>query len=156
MISEKIITFLVNRAWQVAEENNNFIALRPPEVFNVNNDFRIHIPRQLDRIDSERFIENILEIVADFYDLTIDDLNVVLKNENTVMKVRVYDDQTEEGKMPLTRFEELVEKVRSILSDTASFVIDRSVTSTRVPEEVSRYLNLCNFMQTEKYRLFIS
>lgn len=150
MISEKIITFLVNRAWQVAEETNNFIALRPPEVFNVNNDFRIHIPKQLDRIDSERFIENILEIVADFYDLTIDDLNVVLKNENTVMKVRVYDDQTEEGKMPLTRFEELVEKVRSILSDTASFVIDRSVTSTRVPEEVSRYLNLCNFMQTEK------
>lgn len=150
MISEKIITFIVNRAWQVAEETNNFIALRPPEVFNVNNDFRIHIPRQSDKIDSERFIENILEIVADFYDLTIDDLNVVLKNENTVMKVRVYDDQTEEGKMPLTRFEELVEKVRSILSDTASFVIDRSVTSTRVPEEVSRYLNLCNFMQTEK------
>jgi hypothetical protein len=67
-----------------------------------------------------------------------------------VLKVRVYDDQTQEGRMPLTRFEELVQKIRNILSDTASFVIDRSVTSIRVPEEVSRYLNLCNFMQTEK------
>lgn len=150
MITEKIISFLINRTWQVSEETEAFISLRPPMEFHLNDDFRLHIPRQINKIDSERFIGNILEIVADFYDLTLDDLNVVLKNENTVLKVRVYDDQTEQGKMPLTRFEELVEKIRFILSDTASFVIDRSVTSTRVPEEVSRYLNLCKFMQTEK------
>lgn len=150
MIIDKIISFLINRTWQVSEETEVFISLRPPIEFHLNDDFRLHIPRQINKIDSERFIGNILEIIADFYDLTLDDLNVVLKNENTVLKVRIYDDQTEQGKMPLTRFEELVEKIRFILSDTASFVIDRSVTSTRVPEEVSRYLNLCNFMQTEK------
>lgn len=150
MLTDNIISFLVNRLWYISEETDRFVALRPPEVFNVNDDFRIHIPKQTNKVDSERFVENILEIVADFYDLTVDDLNVVLKNESTVLKVRVYDDQTEEGRMPLTRFEELVERVRSILSDTASFVIDRSVTSTRVPGEVSRYLSLCNFMQTEK------
>lgn len=150
MITDKILSFLINRTWQVSEETEAFISLRPPIEFHLNDDFRLHIPKQINKIDSERFIGNILEIIADFYDLTIDDLNVVLKNDNTVLKVRVYDDQTEQGRMPLTRFEELVEKIRFILSDTASFVIDRSVTSTRVPEEVSRYLNLCNFMQTEK------
>lgn len=150
MITDKIISFLTNRTWQVSEEAETFIALTPPNEFNLQEDFRLHIPRQTNKIDSDRFISNILEIIADFYDLTIDDLNVVLKNENTVLKVRVYDDKTEQGRMPLNRFEELIEKIRFILSDTASFVIDRSVTSTRVPEEVSRYLNLCNFMQTEK------
>jgi len=150
MIINKIISFLINRKWQVSEETEAFFSLRSPVEFHLNDDFRLHIPRQINKIDSDRFIGNILEIIADFYDLTLDDLNVILKNENTVLKVRVYDNQTEQGKMPLTRFEELVEKIRFILSDTASFVIDRSVTSTRVPEEVSRYLNLCNFMQTEK------
>lgn len=150
MITDKILAFLINRTWQISGETETFISLRPPNEFNLNDEFKLHIPRQINKIDSERFIENILEIIADFYDLTIDDLNVVLKNENTVLKIRVYDDQTEQGRMPLTRFEELVEKIRFILSDTASFVIDRSVTSTRVPEEVSRYLSLCNFMQTEK------
>lgn len=50
----------------------------------------------------------------------------------------------------MTRFEELVDRIKQILSDTASFVIDQSVTSTRTPEEVTRYLKLCNFMQTER------
>lgn len=150
MITEKIISFLTNRTWQLSDQTDTFISLMPPAEFHLNDDFRLHIPRQIDRIDSDRFLANILEIIANFYDLTIDDLNVVLKNENTVLKIRVYDEQTEQGRIPLTRFEELVERIRFILSDTASFVIDKSVTSTRVPEEVSRYLNLCNFMQTEK------
>jgi len=150
MIINKIISFLINRGWEIANRSDSFISLKAPHEFELDNEFKLHIPRQTNKIDSERFIDNILEIIADFYSLTIDDLSVILKNENTVLKIRIYDVETEEGKIPLTRFEELIEKIRFILSDTASFVIDRSVTSTRIPEEVSRYLNLCNFMQTEK------
>jgi len=150
MIVERIKSFLLNRTWQVSEETESFISLSPSPEFNIQDGFKLYIPKQNNSIDLERFTSNILEIIADFYDLTFDDLNVILKNENTVLKVRVYDDQTEQGKMPLKRFEELIEKIKFILSDTASFVIDKSVTSTRVPEEVSKYLNLCNFMQTEK------
>ncbi|QYJ69109.1 hypothetical protein [Flavobacterium litorale] len=150
MITQKIISFLINRDWKPLQEENGFISLKPPKEFNLEDNFNLYIPIDVDKVDTSRFINNILGIVADFYDLSIDDLDVILEKENTVFKVRVYDGQTEEGRIPLTRFEELVEKVRFILSDTASFVIDRSVTSTRVPEEVNRYLNLCNFMQTEK------
>ncbi len=150
MILDNITTFLLKRRWHFYKMSNTFISFTPPEEFNLNDDFKLHIPREISKVDSENFIGNIIEIIADLYELTIDDLNVILKNENTVLKVRVYDNQTEDGRMPLTRFEELVEKIRLILADTASFVINKSVTSTRVPEEVSRYLNLCNFMQTEK------
>lgn len=150
MITDKILAFLSNRNWQFSEQTDTFTTMSPPLSFQLNDDFKLYIPRQVNKIDSERFIENIFEIIADFYDLSIDDLNIILKNENTVLKIRVYDDETNQGRMPLTRFEELIEKIKFILSDTASFVIDKSVTSTRIPEEVSRYLNLCNFMQTEK------
>ncbi|WP_438423208.1 hypothetical protein [Aquimarina macrocephali] len=150
MINENIISFLINRDWQVFNENSSFIELSPPEEFQLKDEFKLHVPKNLDKVDTNNFIDNILDIVGEFYSLSVDDLNILLKQENTVFKVRVYDKQTEEGKIPLGRFEELVDRIRSILSGTASFVIDKSVISTKTPEEVSRYLNLCNFMQTEK------
>ncbi|MCW3076115.1 MAG: hypothetical protein JWO32_724 [Bacteroidetes bacterium] len=150
MITEKIILFLVNREWAVVSENQNFLEVKPPAAFGLADDFRIHVPKAIDKNDSQSFINNIIEIIAEFYFLTPDDLNIILKNENTIFKIRVYDELTGEGRISLNRFESLIEKIKSILTDTASFVIDKSVTSTRVPEEVSRYINLCNFLQTEK------
>jgi len=150
MITERIIAFLLNRSWQIAGEKGNFIEVVPPVDLNLPDDFRLHIPLTIGKTDSKVFVDNLINIISDFYLLTPDDLDIILEKENTVLKVRIYDEHTEEGKISLTRFEGLLEKIKTILSDTASFVIDRSVTSTRVPEEVSRYLNLCNFLQTEK------
>ena len=87
MITQKILVFLTNRTWQVSQETDTFISLRPPLEFHLDDDFRLHIPRQVNKIDSERFIENILEIIADFYDLTIDDLNRVLIFKNNVQVI---------------------------------------------------------------------
>jgi hypothetical protein len=150
MINDNIISFLTNRDWQISSQNHQFIELFPPAQFNLPENFRLHIPTILDKIDSSIFINNILEIVSEFYSLTVEDLNVLLKNESTVLKIRIHDEKTVDGQISLTRFDDVVDSIRSILRDTASFVIDKSVTSTRVPEEVSKYLNLCNFMQTEK------
>lgn len=141
---------MTNRAWLVTGEKGDFYELTAPADLNLPEQYRLHIPKSINKSDSSNFIDNLIEIVADFYSLTKDDLGIILKKENTILKVRIYDEFTEEGKIGLTRFEGLIEKIKTILSDTASFVIDKSVTSTRVPEEVSRYLNLCNFLQTEK------
>ena len=150
MINDNIISFLTNRAWNISGQNNQFMELVPPTEFSLPENFRLHIPRVLDKVDSNIFINNILEILSEFYSLSIEDLNVLLKNESTVLKIRINDEKTSDGKISLTRFDDVVDSIRSILRDTASFVIDKSVTSSRVPDEVSRYLNLCNFMQTEK------
>jgi len=150
MIIDNIIIFLVKRGWVVSNETEKFIELSPPTEFDIQEGFSIHVPRDTNKIDFQAYIDNLLEIISDFYSLSFDDLSVLLKADNAVLKVRVYDNQTKEGKIPLNRFEVLIEKVKQILTDTASFVIDKSVTSTRVPEEVSQYINLCNFMQTEK------
>lgn len=147
---DNIITFLLSRGWDIVNKTQKFIELLPPKEFEINEDFRLHVPVDIDRSDADKFIENLLEIISDFYSLTVDDLGVLVKVDNSILKVRLFDKETEEGKIPLTRFEELVDRIKQILSDTASFVIDKSVTATRTPEEVARYLKLCNFMQTEK------
>ena len=147
---DNIITFLVSRGWDVVNQSAKFIELSPPDEFEINEDFRIYVPVNIEKVDADEFIENLLEIISDFYSLTVDDLSVLVKADNSVLKVRLFDKETEEGKISLTRFVELVDRIKQILSDTASFVIDQSVTSTRTPDEVARYLRLCNFMQTEK------
>lgn len=146
---DRILGFLQSRSWQLLDLNGKFFELIPPAELNLPEDFKLHIPASTTS-DSHIFIDNLLEIISGFYSLTKDDLNIILKDENTILKVRIYDEHTQGGKIALLRFEGLIEKIKAILSDTASFVIDKSVTSTRVPQEVHRYLNLCNFLQTEK------
>lgn len=150
MLNEKIISFLINRGWIQAAQSAKFVELRPPQEFNIDQNFRVSVPIDLNKIDIKPYTENLLSIIADFYSLSIDDLSLILEKENTILKVRVYDDKTKDGKISFNRFEELIDKLKAILTDTASFVIDKSVTSLRVPEEAHKYINLCNFLQTEK------
>lgn len=150
MILEKIKSFLVNRGWIVTTQSSKFTELLPPSVLDLPEDYKIFLPNDTNKVDINAFLNNLFEIIADLYDLTIDDLDVVLKHNNTVLKVRIYDEYTEGGKISFTRFEGLIERMRNILSDTASFVIDKNMMATRIPSEVNRYLNFCNFMQTEK------
>lgn len=150
MLNEKIISFLTNRGWVQTRQSSKFVELRPPQEFNIDEHFRVSVPIDLNKVDIKAYTENLITIIADFYSLSSDDISIILEKENTILKVRVYDEKTTEGKISFNRFEELIDKLKSILTDTASFVIDKSVTSLRTPEEAYKYLNLCNFLQTEK------
>lgn len=149
MIIDNIITFLSNRGWETSEINNAY-KIVPPEDFLFESDYAIYLPKSSDKIDIKPYTDNILNILSDLYMLSKDDLSVILKENDTVFRVRVYDEQTESGKISLNRFEELIERIKSILSDTASFVINKSINSSKIPNEAKKYINLCNFMQTEK------
>lgn len=54
MIVENIISFLNNRDWYVSGENQNFIEMSAPDVFNLPQNFRIHIPKIINKSDSEK------------------------------------------------------------------------------------------------------
>lgn len=149
MINNNIILFLTNRAWVIGGEDNSFIGLRPPIEFQLPDDYLLYIPKSLEKVDSNVYINNVLNIISDFYSLSLEDLNTLINNEDSILKVRVYDEETEGGMMPLNRFEQFIENIRAILRDTASFVIHKNVLGKQEPHEVSRYLNKCNFMQTE-------
>lgn len=149
MIINNIITFLSSRGWEASETNDTYKII-PPDNFLFESDYAIYLPKTSNKVDIKPYTDNIINILSDLYELSKDDLTVILKDNNTVFRVRVYDDQTETGKISLNRFEELIERIRLILSDTASFVINKSINSTTFPNEAKKYINLCNFMQTEK------
>ncbi|MDM1409023.1 hypothetical protein [Myroides sp. DF42-4-2] len=149
MINDNIILFLRNRSWTINNGNDVYYKAIPPAIFNFDDDFSILIPKNIEKIDFNNFITNTIEILSDLYDLNIDDLVTILAKQNSVLKVRIDDSRTEKGKISLNRFEELVEKIKLILTDTASFVIDKNVFSSKIPDEAKKYVNMCNFMQTE-------
>ena len=150
MIQEKIISFLTNRGWVAIENNAKLTTFIPPANFYLPEGFTISIPTSSDFIDFTQFIDNTLGIIGSLYEYSKDELNLMLDKEQTIFSIRIYDDKTKDGRISLTRFEQVLERVKGILLDTASFVIDKNALSFRVPPEAQRYLNLCEFIETQK------
>jgi len=150
MITDRIINFLRNRGWQVARENDQSVYLSPPTEFNLPQEYSLIVPRSTEQIDFKRHYDNLLEIFSDFYNLSKQDLDALLDEADTILKVRIHDEATSDGKINFVRFEGFIERLKAIITDTASFVIDKNLTSTRTPAEAQRYLNKCHFLQTEK------
>lgn len=150
MIVRSIISFLLNRNWQIAREDERAVELIPPANFELPGEYRLIVPTTTDRVDFDKYYANLLQIFSDFYQLNKEDLDLILGKEDTILKVRIYDGETNNGKIGFLRFEGIIERLKAILTDTVSFVIDKNVTSTRVPQEAYKYLNKCHFLQTEK------
>lgn len=150
MIREKIISFLTNRNWLVAGDNAKFTNYRPPADLQLPEGFTISIPNSNNFQDFLQFIDNTLEIIGTLYNYSIEELKLMLDKEQSIFTIRIYDEKTKDGRISLTRFEQVIERIKGILLDTASFVIDKNPLSFRVPPEALKYLNLCEFIETQK------
>lgn len=149
MVLDNIVSFLTNRGWVENGRTEKFLLYLAPLDLGIEESFNVYIPQSFDNYGFDSYLKNVYQTLSDIYDLRLDDLQAIFDDDNSVLKIRVFDEEVEGGKITLRRFDSLIEKMTDILSDTASFVIDRDLTSSRVPKEVNRYLEKCNFMQTE-------
>lgn len=149
MVTDRIIQFLTSRGWGVVRENGPFLYLSPPHEAGLPEDYSLIVPKTTDHADFAKYYSTLLQIFSDFYDVTKQALDLMLGRDETILKVRIHDETTSDGKINFVRFEGFIERLKAIITDTASFVIDQNLTSTRVPAEAQRYINKCNFLQTE-------
>ncbi|WP_341834855.1 hypothetical protein WJU16_18095 [Chitinophaga pollutisoli] len=150
MLHENIAAFLLNRNWVASDRNEKFTKYSPPRDLGLPDNYVISVPINNNHVDFSVFTRNILDILGSIYNLSLDELVLIIEQEQTIFSIRIYDENTRDGKISLSRFDEVLERIKSILLDTASFVIDKNSTSTRVPPEANRYLNLCEFIETQK------
>jgi hypothetical protein len=150
MNTEATIEFLKQRGWIVSSEKSEYSVLKAPPEFQFKKEFTIRIPLNKSYPDYKIYTEKVISIISQLYNLTEDDLIAILEDKSSIFKIKINDESVTEGKIAFTKFEEIIEKTKNILSDTASFVIHKSYTQTKASKEVKRYLRLCNFMQTEK------
>ncbi len=149
MIHLKIQKYLETKGWNKVSENHKFIEMKPPPVMCFREDYTLRIPLDQEAVDFERFLNMILDIIADIYEIKKDDLKIILE-EQSVFSIRVADEDTQTGTISLVKFDDLLIKIKEILLNVASFVIKPELRIEKIADEAQKYLNLCKFVQTEK------
>ena len=145
-----LLNFLLNRGWKIEEKNNKFYYLKAPDHFSFTNNYVFSLPHNKETVDFERFLSNSIKIIAEIYELNLDDLIKIVESESEVFSLRIIDKNTTDGSISFNRFETLLEKIKGILISTASFVISKDPLFTKSLDEAEQYLNHCSFLQTEK------
>jgi len=148
MKSNELIEYLEHKEWIKVNENIDYYSFEPPIDLGFPKSYKIGIPINERKKDFNRQLNTVAEIISDIYDITFEDLNTILEG-NQVFKIRIIDEDTKDGKINLNRFEIIIDKIKSILHDTASFVIDKNQLVNRKTPEAERYINKCVFLQTE-------
>lgn len=149
---ENIISFLKSRGWieVIGNRNTGLLYFAAPQTLGFETTYEIGIPNRNDFTDLVPYINNILKILSGIYQLSKDDLELLFSKDNTILSLKIEDEDVIEGKVKFFKFEEFIVKLRKILLDTASFTIMKRALTDYTPKEAIRYLNLCNFLQTEK------
>ena len=146
--SQKIILYLTNRGWTLNSENEKFQNFLAPNDLGFEEDYLLPIPINNKTSDFLKFIRKTISLLSDIYEISIEELEVIIEEDNSILSIRIHDIDTQNGKIGFKRFEELVEGLKDLLLDTASFVMNPNLQIKSKPAEAHRYLNSCNFMQT--------
>lgn len=143
-----LIEYLEHNNWSKTNESIDYYSYKPPIELGFPGSYKIGIPINKSKAGFEKQFKNIVELVSDIYEISYEDLFTILE-ENQVFKIRIIDEDTKDGKINLNRFEIIIDKIKSILHDTASFVIDKNQLINRRIPEAEKYINKCVFLQTE-------
>ncbi len=145
----KIISYIQNRGWIQSRETEKFQYFRAPDSLGFEEEYELPIPSNPDSSDYTKFLKNTLFLLADIYEISNEELEIIIEEDNTILSIRIHDNQTKDGKIGFKRFEELIDGLKDLLLDTASFVMHPDIQIKSSPAEAYRYLNYCNFLQTE-------
>ena len=146
---QKIISYLTNRGWEFSMQNEKFRKYSAPQDLGFEGEYLLPIPFNTESSDYQKFLQNTLKRLSNIYEVSVEELKVIIIEDNSILSIRISDDNTADGKIGFKRFEELIDGLRDLLLDTASFVLNPDLVTKKKPAEAHRYLNYCKFLQTE-------
>jgi len=150
MLHDQILTFVLQRNWEEVDRDNKFISLQPPARFKAPESFLLRLPLITDAPDYIQYNQGVIRILSKLYKDSYDDLDRILIQKSRIFSVRVSDESVESGTIPFIVFEELMDRLRSILLSTADFVLQGLPESLKTLPESEKYLAICRFLQTER------
>lgn len=145
----KITSYISNRDWILNKETEKFQFFRAPDYLGFEEEYLLPIPKNPESSDYKPFLKSTMNLLAEIYEVSIEELEVIIQEDNAILSIRIHDNDTNDGKIGFKRFEELIEGIKDLLIDTASFVINPEIQNKSKPSEAYRYLNYCKFLQTE-------
>ncbi len=143
--------YLQSRNWYLNTSNSKYDIFIPDSGLDIEKDFRLYIPNQIDKSDFVRNIERLLDIVSNLHDEKSDDLSEIIIDSKQILKLHIFNDNIKDGKPPLKDFEKYISKIRNMLYETASFTVkQKQHIFEKDVEEAERYINYCRFIKNDE------
>lgn len=148
VVLEHLRRFLEARGWLPSPRSDQFDRYTPPPDLGLSEGYGLVVPRFADADDDAQFFMRIAGNIGKIYDLSVDQLQPVLIAADTVLALRMFDEDLNSRSVPFPRFEGMLEKLKKIILDTAAFVVDEEPIVEKLPAEAVNYLNSCRFLHT--------
>ncbi|MCK5607453.1 hypothetical protein KAR91_36550 [Candidatus Pacearchaeota archaeon] len=149
LILNNIKSFLIERGWSIVAETEKFLRVKAPSSL-ISDNFVLTLPAKDSFLDSQPALEQIVQSIADLYDISLSSLEKIFSENSTIFSIRVLDKSTATGEIPFRNFEAVMEKIKKLLLDAATFTLQPKPVVENIEDEAYSYLNNCVFQQTEK------
>ena len=94
---DTIRQFLDKRGWIIATEGTKFIDYYPSTSFKFAGAYKISLPRTTDAYDIDKYLYNLVTILAGLYNIPAEDLNAIFLNDVTILTLGIVDEGTKDG-----------------------------------------------------------
>lgn len=153
-INENILSNLSDilslRGWQkLSLENNRHFIYMPPQNLGFEDDYKLYIPKKTETFDFESNIYKSLEILTQVYSDDIDELVSIVIENKEIFSLHIEDETALNGKIPIPHFNSLLDKIKKLLQEAASFTVLNKPHILDKIEETERYLNQCKFLKNK-------
>jgi hypothetical protein len=143
--------FLLANGWVPDETSVRYRRFRPPGELGLEEGFALALPAQVATPGAGELLGRIVSVLSSVHDVSDEQLRIVLAVPDTVLSVRVVNQHTSHGAIPLPMFESLVDRLKRTLRHAAAFTVsDAPLLEDGDPEEAQEYLSRCQFLQTER------
>lgn len=146
---ENVKKYLLERKWTALHPNEKFCEFQPPEDLLAPEAFSLTLPINDVSVDAQSVLYSVTQSLADLYDISLPSLERIFSQEGTILSIRMCSETADFGEISFVSFEGVMEKLKNLLLDAATFAIQNNPVIDEIPDEAHRYLERCLFQQTE-------
>ncbi len=149
-ILKNLTDVLHQKGWQSLRlDNSKNLIYLPPIDLGFEDDYKFYISKNTNSLDFETNIYNSLKILTDIYADDLDELVSIVIENKEIFSFHIEDETAFQGRIPIPHFNSLIEKIKKLLQEAASFTILKKTHILDKIEETERYLNLCKFLKNK-------
>jgi hypothetical protein len=147
----RLTKFLLKRGWQESTPTNRHSVFIPNNTQRFEQGYKLYVPRIVEAFGFEDRLITTVDIVADIYDTEESELLPLIFEGKEILNVRIMDKNIRKAKPSLVKMKTILERLESLLRDTANFQIQNDHhLLDKDTEEADRYLSMCNFSKNKE------
>lgn len=149
LILDTLKNFLETKGWSLEKETERWLHYLAPDELGFSEPYILNVPNNIKFIDFLDSTKRIIRFLKEVYEIPESD-NINETSDYSIMSIRLIDEITKNGVIPLTRIKEVFAELYNLIEDVGNFILTKELINKIKSSKVSNFMNECQFMQTEK------